>query len=296
MEYYIEYIFAENFVIDFILLYITGNLLKKKIIYKRLLASSAIGALYVILVVTINRGFLNSFIVKLSISVLMLMVSYDSKGIITNIRLVICFYIVSLLMVGLISALYYLAFNKATVNVIIVSMFLGFALLKFFFTEIKSKRKRADYMRSIIIDINNKTKTLNAYIDTGNDLTDPLTGKPVVVVNLESIRELLGEDISKEIMEFYNSSDKSYVNLFLEKNYDLRLRVIKYNTISNKGELMVCVIPDSLTILGNDKNIMKAEALIGINPQKINDKGDYEALLFKKLLDWESETNYENVC
>lgn len=294
MEYYIEYIFAENFILDFILLYITGNLIKKKIIYKRLIAASLIGALYVIIVAMVDKEFVTYFLVKFSVSVLMLMVSYDCKGIIANIRMILCFYIVTLIMVGLVTALYIVTLNKLTVNLIIISMFSGYAILKFFFYEIKSKIYKNNLTRNITIDINNKTKKLKAYIDTGNELTDPLTGKPVIVVNLDSISDMVGEDLKSEIIKFYETQGKNYVNLFLEKGYDLKIRVIKYNTISKKGELMVCIIPDEVTIISNDKNIIKADAIIGINPHKISFNEDYEALLCKKLLDWESETENDS--
>lgn len=296
MEYYVEYIFAENFFIDFILLYITGNLLKKKIVYKRLIAASIIGALYVIIVAYFTKTFIAHFIVKISVSVLMIIVAYDTAGIVTNIRVILCFYIVTLIMVGIISALYYFTDNKLTVYIIILSMFMGFAVLKYIFYEIKIRKEKNDYIRTVNIDINNKTKSLKAFIDTGNELTDPLTRKPVILVNIECLKEILGQDITSEILEFYNNKDRSYVNVFLEKNYKLKMRVIRYNTISDKGELMICIVPNNISILSNDNNIIRADALIGIYPQRISQNNDYDALLFKKVLDWESEKINETEC
>lgn len=296
MEYYVEYIFAENFFIDFILLYITGSLIKNKIVYIRLIIAALIGAFYVILIAYFGKEFMTYFIVKVSVSVLMVMVAYDSKGIIKNIKVILCFYIVTLIMVGIVFALYYFTNNKLTVNIIIISMFMGFAVLKFLFYEIKLRKEKNNYIRTVTIEINNKTKSFKAFIDTGNELTDPITGKPVIVVNIESLGDVLGENITKEILEFYKNEGKSYESLFLKNNYKFNLRVIKYNTISNKDELMICIVPDNITIFGNDKNIIKADAVIGIYPQKISQKEDYDALLFKKLLDWECEIENECGC
>ncbi|WP_326908308.1 sigma-E processing peptidase SpoIIGA [Sedimentibacter sp. MB31-C6] len=289
MEYYIEYIFAENFLIDFILLYITGKLIKRKIVYKRLIVASILGAIYVILTAFIGKEFMTYFIVKFSVSILMIMVAYDSKSLITNIKVIICFYIVTIIMVGIITSLYYLTFDRLTVNIIILSMFTGYVALRIFFSEIKSRMNKSNYMRKVTIKLNNKIKTLTAFIDTGNELVDPITGKPVIIVNIECLSEMLGEEVKKEILDFYNDSEKNYRNLFLEKNSKLRIRVVKYNTISSEKEQMVCVVPDDITILSNDKNIINADAIIGIYPQKISKNEDYEALLFKKLLDWESD-------
>jgi stage II sporulation protein GA (sporulation sigma-E factor processing peptidase) len=294
MEYYVEYVFAENFFIDFILLYITGNLLKRNIIYKRLAAASAIGALYVIIAVYAGMGFTASVAVKFSISVLMLAVAYDIRGKIANARLIICFYTVTLIMVGIIYGLYCLEFDEFSVNMTMFSMFIGFAALKMFFKETKHAMDKQDYMRTITITLNEKTKTIKAFIDTGNELCEPMTGKPVVVVSMGCISELIGEEASKEIKKFYLSGSENYHNLFLEENNNLKLRAIKYNTISCKGKTMICVVPDNVTITCSN-SIISADAVIGIYPQEISENEDYEALLFKKLLDWECEKENENI-
>ena len=209
MVYYVEYVFAENFLIDFILLYVTGKLLKKIIIYRRLIIASVLGAVYVILTAYIGREFMTYFIVKFSVSVLMIIIAYDSKGIKANIRAVLSFYITSLLMVGIITALYYLDYDRLTVNAIVFSLFVGYAALHFFFREIKSKMEKQSYMRSVTLNINNKSKLLRAYIDTGNELTDPISGKPVIVVSIDSIKHMLGNELYDEILCFYNNKENN---------------------------------------------------------------------------------------
>ena len=290
MVYYVEYVFLENFIIDFMLLFITGKLIKRIIIFKRLIIASLIGSLYVILTFYIRRVFMTFFIVKFSISVLMIMVAFDSKGILTNIRVVICFYITSLIMVGIMSALYYLTYDKLTVNAIIMSIFIGYGALHFFFKEIKDRILKHNYKRTVIISIGNKSKTLRGYIDTGNELKDPVTGKPVMVINIDCLRDIIGDELHNRIIDFYQS--KSYENLINQKNL-INLRIIKYNTISNSGESIVCIMPDEIEIINENNNIF-IDALIGIHPKKIS-KDDYDALLFKKILDWEMETDNEYV-
>ena len=293
MVYYVEYVFVENFIIDFILLFITGKLIKRVIIFKRLIIASLVGSLYVILTFYIGREFMAFFIVKFSISVLMIIIAFDSKGILTNIRVIICFYITSLIMVGIISALYYLTYDKLTVNAIIMSIFTGYAALHFFFKEIKDRINRHNYKRTVNVSIGNSSKTFRGYIDTGNELTDPMTGKHVMVVNIDCIKDILGDELCNKIMEFYDN--KCYESLFDENN-SIILRIIKYNTISNSGENMVCIVPDEIEIINNNNSIF-IDAIIGIHPKRIS-MDDYDALLFKKLLDWEMETEneYVDVC
>lgn len=294
MVYYIEYVFAENFLIDFILLFVTGKLIKRVIVYRRLIVASIIGALYVILTAYIGKEFMTYFIVKLSVSVLMIMIAFDSKGILTNVRVILCFYITSLIMVGVISALYYLTYDKLTVNVIIFSCFVGYVLLHFFFREIKGRIEKSDYIRTVTINNGGNNKTLRAFIDTGNELIDPMTGKPVIVTNIESIKNILGEELYKQILNFYDNRDNNYERLLTE-NKDVNLRIIRYSTISSKNESMVCLTPDEIQVKTNDNHIITADAVIGIYPTKISQKEDYDALLFNKILEWEREQNNEFV-
>lgn len=292
MVYYVEYVFAENFLIDFILLFITGKLIKRIIIYKRLVVASVIGAMYVVLTAYVNKDFMTYFIVKFSVSVLMIMVAFDSKGILTNIRVILCFYITSLIMVGIIYALYYLTYDRVTVNAIVISLFAGYGALHFFFREIKARIEKNSYMRTVSISISGGSKTLRAFVDTGNELTDPMTGKPVMVVNIESIRDILGEELYKNILDFYKNKEGSYEKL-LNENNNVNLKIIRYNTISSKDEMMACITPDEIKIKSNESRIVTDDAVIGIYPKKISMKEDYDALLFNKILEWEKEQNNE---
>lgn len=294
MVYYVEYVFAENFLIDFILLFVTGRLIKRIIIFKRLIAASVIGAAYVILTAYIDRDFMTYFIVKFSVSVLMIMVAFDSKGILTNIRVILCFYITSLMMVGIITALYYLTYDRLTVNAIVLSLFSGYIALHFFFKEVKERIEKNNYMRSLSISAGNKTEKLKAFIDTGNELSDPMTGKPVIVVSIESMKSILGEELKNKILDFYSDNEKNYEKILNEKN-KFNLKVIRYNTISSKNEFMVCIAPDEICVGKNREFSITVDALIGIYPHKISTREDYDALLFNKILEWEMEQNDELV-
>ena len=69
--------------------------------------------------------------------------------------------------------------------------------------EIKDRIVKHNYKRKVNVSICGKSKTFRGYIDTGNELTDPITGKPVMVVNIDCIKEILGDELCNKIMEFY---------------------------------------------------------------------------------------------
>lgn len=290
MTYYIEYIFIENFIIDFLLVYITGSLLKKDIKPVRILIAATIGAFYVLAIAITNEGFLSTAIVKLSVSLLMLTVAYNPAGIISYIKLVLCFYIVSLLLVGvLIGINYFLNSNQVTIKLILETAFFVIVILKIVFTEIKKKESQSKYMREINIELKNKKVKVKGLIDTGNELSDTLTGKPVIIVEKESVYKLLSENIREKINKFYFEKGKNIIEILSAVQEGINLRIIKYNTISNKDENMLAIVPDRVWLISDKKKKFTLEVLIGIYPEKFSNENEYQALLHKQLLEWESE-------
>lgn len=294
MVYYVEYIFAENFFIDFLLLFITGKILRRKINYKRLLLSAFIGASYVVIHAFYKFIFLNNVSVNFSVSVLMIVISYDTKGIRSNFQNIIGFYIVSLVMVGILTALYYTTNDKLTVNAIIISLFFGYGALHLFFKETKKRKDKIKYLRTINIKIKDKKFSLVGFIDTGNELKDPLTNKSVIIVSISSLKNIIEENIHKDILDFYLNEDKDYEKLLLKYSDEYNLRAIKFKTINTSGNTMICIVPDCIHLQIDKKTEIKLEAILGLNPNNMSNMGEYEALLYKKLLELESEVLNES--
>ncbi len=83
------------------------------------------------------------------------------------------------------------------------------------------------------------------------------------------------------------------LEVLLSEFSSYNLRIIRYNTISSKGERMVTITPDKVEVKKDSNNILNTDAVIGIYPGKISRKEDYDALLFNKILKWEMEQNNE---
>lgn len=291
MTYYIEYIFLENFAIDFILVYVTGSLLKQKFKIRRLLVASIIGAAYVLIIAIFNQRFLSTTIVKLCVSILMITVAYNPKRISDYIRLTLCFYIISFLIVGMLIATNYFFSEKGTVTLKIIfeASLVTIIILKAIFEEVKRKTTLSEYIKLIVIEINNKTIRINGLIDTGNELIDSLTHKPVIVVEIDSICKLLKTETIENIKKFYSNEEKSYLDIFMKSETGINFTLIQYNTISSKGESMLGIIPSKILIANDHKALEPINAIVGIYPNKLNTKNEYQALLHKDLLELESE-------
>lgn len=286
MEYYIEFIIFQEFVIDFILLYITGSLLHKKISYKKLIIASITGIIYSLLVYLIDREFLNNYIVKFLISVLMLTIAYSPHGFLEYFKTIICFYILSVLIMGIIVLSYYIFNSRLTIILLFVVMFIVYMIFKILFYEIRKNKSDKNYFRDIVIHLDGNSVELVGFIDTGNEMVDAISKKPVIVADINNIKNLFSKEIFSEIKKAYEKGSDYLIDLMFRKLHDYNFRLLKYGTISSNDEYMIGVIP-SKTVVKYKGDELCVDCIIGIYPKRLSDENNFQALLYKKILDWE---------
>ena len=102
---------------------------------------------------------------------------------------------------------------------------------------------------------------LTAFRDTGHQLRDPLTGKPVLIV---------GADVALKLTGLTSQQLKDPVqSIVLSKG----LRLIPYNTIGQAGALMLAMEVDAVRI-----GKKKCNAIVAFAPENIGESGYYQAL------------------
>jgi stage II sporulation protein GA (sporulation sigma-E factor processing peptidase) len=244
-----------NFFFDFILLLSVCILLKRKVSVYRLLMGSFIGGIS-ILFLFINVSSLQLFLFKILISIVMLLVTFKYKSFIYTFKNFIYLYSASMILGGF---LYFLniefSYKKIgivfinqglSINFIFLVLFAPF-IIYIYIKQGKWLKNNYNNYYNITIIYNNKSYDLTAFLDTGNNLIDPITLKPVILID-------------KQI-----KCDKFFY--------------IPYKVVNNKG-LIKCFKADKVII--NNKVINKV--IVGIMNDKIKMDG-INCLLNKKLLE-----------
>ena len=101
MIIYLDILLIENFIVNFFLLYVTIKSLSIEINYKRLLASSMLGALYVITYFYDFNGILTSLPVKIIVGYLLVAIILNGNTIITKIKGSILYLLYTVLLAGI---------------------------------------------------------------------------------------------------------------------------------------------------------------------------------------------------
>ena len=117
MTVYLDIIFLENIVINYILLYVTGVISKSQIIQRRLLLGALFGATYSIIYYLFKLKIYSSFITKIVLSIVIIYVSFNSSNLKDLLKKVLLFYLASFVFGGATIAIIYMV-NSQNITIL----------------------------------------------------------------------------------------------------------------------------------------------------------------------------------
>jgi stage II sporulation protein GA (sporulation sigma-E factor processing peptidase) len=296
---YVDVLLVENFIINLVILNITARFSKIKTTKKKLALGAALGALYVLVVFFPSLEMLLTLAMKIAVSVLMVIIVFAPDRFKDFFKALAIFYIITFALGGAAFALFYLSgqgkimngilyisnINNFPVSLLIMGIGLGYLLLVFCWDYIQNRIISDELIYDVIIELNNKKIEVNAILDTGNSLKDPISNLPVIVVEYEAIKQALPDKMSAI---FNNSRDDiSYEKLcnVLEKTDLLfKIRLIPFSTLGRQNGMLIGIKPDNVRLTGKKCKREIKDVVIGICNNKISKTGEYKALLYPEIL------------
>ena len=271
MTIYIEIFLLQNFLINFCLLRLVYLTIKPKSSIFRLILASLIGSIFSVISAIFIRENNVINILKIICSVSMIYVAFYSKKL--NIKQLFFEFILLFIytysfggaVIAFSGSCYQTSFGVITSSKINLSMVCIIVIILTYIFElvanvIKNKIKISKYIYKTELTLNNKTISINAYLDTGNLLTHD--GQPVVIVDLDT---------------YLNLSNTNLIDFYLNK-----LETANIGTVLCKSNLKVIKI-DKITIKTGQKKVEILSPYIAISTNKFA-SGNYSALLSPMLL------------
>ena len=114
--------------------------------------------------------------------------------------------------------------------------------------------------------------SLTALVDTGNTLTDPATGRPVLVVEADSVGPLLPPSVRPVPADL---RDPAGALERMEDPWRRRFRLLPYRSVGVDQGLLLALRLDKVQVDGEDRGPM----LAALSPTPVSDGGAYQALL-----------------
>ena len=287
MTIYIDLILLENIVMNYIILVATSIISKSRISLTRCLISSTIGSIYSILNYLIELDTYTNLFLKILISVIMIKIVFDSKKIKTFFKQIIMFYLTSFTFGGVAFMLLFFINPKNVVfngnhlvglypiKVTIIGGIVGFIIISIVAIIIRNRLNQNNIIYDLKIKYGGKTIILKTLMDSGNLLKDPITNMDVIIVEKESLNDLL----DKKSFEYINKMKKG--NL-LEENFEninkYKFKFIPFSSLGNENGMLIGFKPDCVEICGEEENI-RNDVVIGIYEGKLSKTDKYTSLV-----------------
>ena len=278
MEVYIEYVILDNFIIDFLLLYATGKVLKKKLSKSRIIIACFLGCMFAVLSPFLSFGGITLILIKILMGAIIVFACFKIYKIKDYIISIFIFLFLTFLMGGAcyavlgnlqkfnVASLYCIYSGEIPISLIIVTLlFMVYMSINIY--KYLSKKQRIDkfiYKAKFIYD--NFTIEAKGYLDTGNHLIDTYSKKPVTIITKKCFEELF--NCTYELK-----------NLTKLKNF----RFIKIKTVVKENSLMPTFDLTRLEIVFDNQKKVYDIMPIGISQSNL-DFYECDCLISEELI------------
>lgn len=260
MKVYVDLILFLNFGMDVLLLLSVSFILRRNVSINRILCGAFLGSFSVLFLFYPFTSF-QLFLLKCLLSFFMTITTFGYKNMRYTIKNIIFLYLSGMILGGFFYFLnlqfstHYQGFvfyqNGYSINYLLLSI-LGPIFIYFYVKQSLHLKNHYSSYYQVELYIQNKKIRCNAFLDSGNKLVDPITKRPVILVEKKLLKGV-------EIDKFF---------------------FVPYHTIDRSG-MIKCIKPDKMII----RNVGKKEKfLVGILDTNIKMDG-IDCILHSKILE-----------
>lgn len=138
-----------------------------------------------------------------------------------------------------------------------------------------------DQIVEVKLTIESVSLSFKGLVDSGNQLYDPLSKLPVMIVSVKSQLEHLSDPIKKMALE---SESLLMGNEDLPPEWQSRLRIVPCKVVGQENQLMVAVKPDSILIEQNGDQFLTGKGLVSFTMQQLSSDDAFQCIVHPKML------------
>lgn len=277
---YVDILFLVNFSMDYLCLYISAKILKRAIFAWRVVLASLVGAIYSVASVFLSVEPWIALLCDILVCGLICAMAFHAKGQIKKTLLsALLYFLVSMTVGGIMTALFNLLnrlklpFDMADGDGLSVWGFAILAILAgvmaaFGGNFIFKKKEIRDCQLKILFD--GKEKSFNGLSDSGNLIKDPISGRPVIIIDRRLSDGFIDSQILEDFINGIQPNSPAYsgmriapINTVSGRSVIVLLRADKITLTYNRGSKQESLHPDAMFALGDiGKSAEGCEAII----------------------------------
>lgn len=287
---YIDVFFVINFIMDFTLLKLLEKMRKKKISLIRNVLAGAVGSFGVCFLFLFS-GEAKRWMSLLGMWILcelMIFLVFGKQSLCLNIYNTLILFLLSFLFGGFLHFLYYevgfKVFLEGKSSVITILFFFllfscSYLVIGMTIDIIRQQEKIISYQVPVIIERGGKKVEMQGYIDTGNHLYEPISHKPVILVEFESVKLLFLPEEIKLIRSYLEEQGEFGEETKLSQ---MKFHLIPYQCAAGNTGCFIGVLYDRIYI--GDKKEKREKGYMALQKEKLSLNGEYEVLLHTELV------------
>lgn len=292
----LEYLLLENFIINFLILYLNNILLKIDEKIYRIILASVLASFYSLVFFSPMLIFLTKPLSKILISMIIVRISYRFINVKVFLKEILGFYLVSFIFAGAtigfffssndLNDILYKNINifggfpvKLLILGVLTSTIIGIHIFKYF----NLRRIRSNYIADVKLKIKEQSVDLKVLIDTGNSLVSPFSNKKVLVAEYKCLQNYLPKLVEELLIVNEEKNYKDLEKLLCEVNKEITITLIPYKSVGRSG-MLIGFKPDSVLIdyLGNQ--IDGSGLIIGLYLGSLAKEMGYNGLLHYEII------------
>ncbi|MED1642421.1 sigma-E processing peptidase SpoIIGA [Brevibacillus agri] len=306
MVVYLDIILLLNLAIDTLLLWFTAYFRKERVVWWRMIAAALFGCSYLVFFFFPAFSSMYQWSVKLLFSILMLWIAFGNRRLLSFAQNLIIFYFVAFVFGGGVFGLqYFLAPQNEIVNGLVVThndgfgvgfkptlaiVAVGFTLVFFLgkksYKAIQEPRRIETFLVDVVVTIAKEKVICRGLVDTGNQLHEPITRLPVMIIESRMLAHLLPPSLLRQTDEnggVWEKLDGSWDDLPIE--WQSRVRLIPYRSVSRGMDFLLAIKPDHVLVVQEGFRYETEKVLIGLNPIPLSADGKYQAIVHPAMME-----------
>lgn len=279
---YLDTLFLLNAIMDYLLLLCSARLAGETLHRWRMAMGAILGGVYAAVAVVPGMEWLSSFSCKVGVAVLMAVVGLGAGK--RLLRQTIIFFAVACAFGGGVLAISLLGGRGLALGqgIVYTGMDLKLVLLSaagcyVVLSSVLRRVGRHSALRGEVVPatlrMQERQVTLPTLVDTGNTLTDPVSGRPVIVVEAQAVRPLFPEGCIPDGQDLTAPAQGlGKLNTGVMRG---RFRLLPYRAVGVECGMLLALRLDGATVDGKEQGAV----LAALSPTPVSDGGAYRALV-----------------
>ncbi len=293
MAVYVDLLLLVNFSLNAWALWVTSLVTGMRRRKAALSLASLCGAIYAFGVLTPWAAIFVHPVSKLLLAILMVYLTFRPRLPGKMLTLVAWFLLISCITAGMILGLYTLLLDREVQGTMLAwgdlpLWVVGLALLVLYGTggrflgnlenrlvHVANSAHLRAYLEEMEIE-------LEALVDSGNQLVEPLSGRPVIVVALDAVSDMLPPEIVA--LSRSDSIWEAKLDELATANLVQRLHFVPFHAVGNERGVLLGVRVDYVEVTCNGRMQRTKGITLAISPVSLSEDNNYQALVPLRLL------------